>query len=169
MVALGDVIAHHVRPPNASSSCSSAVASSAGSSDEVRVAFFSLSCLFLRLHVLILMGERGRLPVQHHHHHHHQRTAHLISRPGFLLLLPASKSLHCLSCAAADQSRRSKRVFGSSQSASLAVATHSPPQPEKPPPITLRWAGSSKKKISLVSRHSWDRDVTRRCVNTNPN
>lgn len=56
MVALGDVIAHHVRPPNASSSCSSAVASSAGSGDEVRVEFFSLSCLFLRLHVLISMG-----------------------------------------------------------------------------------------------------------------
>lgn len=80
MVALGDVIAHHVRPPSASSSCSSAVASSAGSGDEVKVELFSLSCLFLRLHVLISMGERGRLSVQHHHH---QRTAHLISQPCF--------------------------------------------------------------------------------------
>lgn len=96
MVALGDVIAHHVRPPSASSSCSSAVASSAGSGDEVRVELFSLSCLFLRLHVLISMGERGRLSVQHRHH---QRTAHLISQPCFLLLLPASKMLAlCFMC-----------------------------------------------------------------------
>lgn len=71
MVALGDVIAHHVRPPNASSCCSSAAASSAGGGDEVRVGFCSLSCLFSCLHVLISIGEEDRLSV---HYHHRQLT-----------------------------------------------------------------------------------------------
>lgn len=63
--------------------------------------------------------------------------------PPYFLLLPISKSLHCLSCA--DQRRRSKVVFGSS-----CMATHTPPKPEKGPLIASWWAVCLQKPILFL-------------------